>query len=146
MALYAAQPKARSTNFISCLPNMAEKSVSMLHNSHLAIIGDDYVGPSKVVKISKLSDPDTVNVKSRDISDQDLVMANIFVTTSVDKIILSCFIPELVMVATQQHNCTATPLFLEKSSHFNVIACLPDLVRTFSTIRITDPLLSIIFF
>ena len=51
MALYAASPKAKSSNFISCLPNMEEKSVSMLHNSHLAIIEDDYVGPSKVVKI-----------------------------------------------------------------------------------------------
>ena len=85
------------------------------------LIGDDYVGPSKVVKISKLSDPDTVNVKSRDISDQDLVMANIFVTTSVDKIILSCFVPELVMVATQQFNCTSKPLVLQKTEHFAIM-------------------------
>ena len=79
------------------------------------------MGPSKVVKIQKLNDPDTVNAKSRGITEQDLVMTNIFVTTSVDKIILSCFIPELVMVATQQHNCTSTPLVLEKSAHFSIM-------------------------
>ena len=121
MALYAASPKAKSSHFISCLPNIGENSVSMLHNSHLAIIGDDYVGPSKVVKIRKLNDPDTANAKSRGITEQDLVMTNIFVTTSVDNIILSCFIPELIMVATQQHNCTATPLSLEKSTHFTIM-------------------------
>ena len=100
---------------------MSTRQVSTLHNSHLAIMGEDYVGPSKVVKIQKLNDPDTVNAKTRGILEEDLVMANIFVTSSRDKIILSCHTPELIMVATQQHNCTAAPVVLKKTPHFNIM-------------------------
>ena len=121
MALYSSSPKAKSSNFISCLPMMTTRQISMLHNSHLAIMGEDYVGPSKVVKIRKLNDPDTVNAKTRDILEEDLVMTNIFVTTSMDNIILSCHTPELIMVATQQHNCTTVPLVLKKTPHFNIM-------------------------
>ena len=100
---------------------MSTRQVSTLHNSHLAIMGEDYVGPSKVVKIQKLNDPDTVNAKTIGILEEDLVMANIFVTSSRDKIILSCHTPELIMVATQQHNCTTAPLVLKKTPHFNIM-------------------------
>ena len=107
------------------------------------LIGDDYVGPSKVVKISKLSDPDTVNVKSRDITDQDLVMANIFVTTSVDKIILSCFIPECdpirddkLQIQLLLDNCSAHPKDLDFMDPDIAIKFLP--ANTTSVIQPMD--------
>ena len=104
-------PTSALSNFISCVPIMENKVVSKLHNNHLKIIGDDYVGKEVVVKISKLNDEATINQNARSISDNDLIMGNIFVTTSPEHVVLSCFKPELIIISDKPHNCTTTPLF-----------------------------------
>ena len=114
-------PTSALSNFISCVPIMENKVVSKLHNSHLKIIGDDYVGKEVVVKISKLNDEATINQNARSISDNDLIMGNIFVTTSPEHVVLSCFKPELIIISDQQHNCTTTPLFLVKTADIKIM-------------------------
>ena len=67
-------PTSALSNFISCIPIMETKAVSTLHNNHLKIIGDDYVGQKVVVKMDKLDDKATVNQNAREITDEDLIM------------------------------------------------------------------------
>ena len=42
-------------------------------------------------------------------------------TSSPENVVLSCFKPELIMVSDKQHNCTATPLFLDKITNLKII-------------------------
>ena len=114
-------PTSAMSNFISCIPIMETNAVSTLHNNHLKIIGDDYVGQEVVVKMDKLADEATVNQNAREITDEDLIMGNIFVTTSPENVVLSCLKPELIMVSDKQHNCTTTPLFLDKTTNFKIM-------------------------
>ena len=114
-------PTAAMSNFISCIPNMETKVVSTLHNNHLKTIGDDYVGQEVVVRMDKLEDKATVNQNVRDITNDDLILGNIFVTSSPENVVLSCFKPELIMVSDRQQNCTATPLYLDKTSNLKIV-------------------------
>ena len=119
--LHAVNPTAAKSNFISCVPNMATKMVSSLHNSHLKTIGDDFVGKDVVVRMDKLGDKATVDQDVRDITDDDLILGNIFVTSSPDHVVLTCFIPELIMVSEKQQNCTMIPLYLEKTANLKIV-------------------------
>ena len=77
LALYASTPSVKQSNFVSCLPDMLSRRISTLHNDHLIQIGEDFVGNNKVVKIKSLSDSKTVNAKTREILEEDLLMGNI---------------------------------------------------------------------
>merc|ERR1712215_464322 len=57
----------------------------------------------------------------RDITEDDLILGNIFITTSPDQLVLSCFLPELIMVAEKQENCTIIPLYLNKSAQLKIV-------------------------
>ena len=119
--LHVVNPTAAKSQFISCVPNMATKMVSTLHNSHLKTIGDDLVGKDVVVHKDKLGDKATVDQDVRDITEDDLILGNIFITTSPDRVVLSCFLPELIVVAGKQENCTIIPLYLKKSSQLKIV-------------------------
>ena len=120
LALYATVPKVIESNFISCLPIMSSKEVSTLHNERLVKIEKDLVGNGKVINIESLSDAKTTNAKVKKIEEKDVTLG-IFITTSQNHVILSCFEPELVMHNGRQHNCTKEPLYLEKGPKFTIM-------------------------
>ena len=94
---------------------MQANTVSLLHNTHLVKVGQDLVGNTVVIAFNKLQDMNTVNDKSRDIVDGDLVLSNIFVTNNETHLMLSCYVPELIVVKSSQFNCSQNPIHVLKA-------------------------------
>ena len=67
MSLQVSKPITQMSNYITCIPLLETNQVSILHNTHLTVKGNDFIGKNILISKDKISDIKYANENTREI-------------------------------------------------------------------------------